>query len=150
MATNPLETIDAKEAKMKTCLSIAVLSTALIGGSVTTSTPAHAYAGWSCKPRVHQLAQGPVSYAVLRARARAKWVAYVQGHYGAAYLNPRGLYSGCTWFCWGGCTAMCKYDADPCKLSPSASQTKTKAGAPSAGPHAPLPFRPGPKAPPRR
>lgn len=110
---------------MKTCFFVAVLSTALIGGLAATSTRADAYAGWSCKSRVYELAQGQDSYEVLRKRARAQWAAYVQGHYGAAYLNPRGVQSGCSWFCYYSCTSLCSYAADPCKNHPPGKQTAT-------------------------
>ena len=123
---------------MKTYLSVAVLSTALIGGVAATSTPANAYAGWSCKPRYTAAAGGPSAPQLgsshddqaLLAEARNRWVNYVQVNHGSAYLSPRGVQSKCqgSTGSLGGWSYFCSYAADPCKNTPPASETNTKAG----------------------
>jgi hypothetical protein len=81
---------------MNTCFSIAVLSTALIGGLTATSSPADAYAGWSCKPLVLTTAYGLSSLKPLvKAEGQAKWVQYIQAHHGSAYLHPRQVKHDC-------------------------------------------------------
>jgi len=108
---------------MKTCMSVAVLSTALIGGLAATSTQADAYAGWSCKPRVVATERSTYKAGAL-LYARMKWGQYVWAHYGGSHL-ARNESSWCddgepppnTWFCI--------YSADPCRNDPPVPSATT-------------------------